>query len=130
MEAEDNKILRLAGREFRCIPKMPAGLLLDLSGGSSDPGGRVWQRFLDTLIVEDERDDLREWLYSPDGPEWADFQSAMNVLMGEYLQRPTQRPSRSPVGGTPTEPLRRVVSLSPVQSAETKKSPRAGTRAG
>ena len=105
------KTLTLAGQTFRCIDKMPAGLMLDMAS-AEELGGKVFRRFISTIVEVEDQERLNTLLYAPNGPDWAEFEAAMLALVGEYSSRPTARPSSSPPGVVSTGQKLRAVSFS------------------
>ena len=121
-----SKILYFAGEEFRCIDKMPASVMLDFAGASTESTGMMWRGIIDTLLEADEPERFWALVYRKnDPPEWEEFEAAMARLIQEYTDRPTERPSRSPSGVESTGGESRAASSPRVVNL----SPKGGTQA-
>lgn len=127
--------LVLGKRRMRCIEVLPPGVIFDLAEGTHEGGTlkavAAFSRFLRAVVMPADQDLLREALYDTQPVlSYDELNEAAGGLVAEYTGRPTQRPSASPGGSTPTTGPSRVVSLSRATAAEGATSSTAGQPAG
>jgi hypothetical protein len=109
--------LELKGQKLRCIEQMPAGWLLDMADASERGGMQVlasYRRFIYGAVLPEETERLDALLHDTENPvSIDDLNEALGNLMVAYNERPLAPASLSPAGGNLSEPMQRVVSLTP-----------------
>lgn len=119
MDDKGTKIMKLGGREFRCVDVLPLGLVFDLAEAmDAEAGGfaaiAAMSKLTRTLVVPDERKELKKFLDSVENPiSFDDLNEALGEVLKQFgADRPTARSSRSSPSGGASGPGSKVVSLS------------------
>jgi len=108
--------LTVRGERFAAQETLPAWALMKLakSQGSGDAMQQVagLHDFLMAVLAASERDRFEQFMEAHSDVTFEELETAVGALMRAYTTRPTERPSRSPAGPTPSGGSSRVVSLS------------------
>jgi hypothetical protein len=110
-----SKILRLGGKELRCIETLPIGVMFDLAeameaGEMAAVAGM--SRTLRGIVVPDDRAALKAVLNNTETPVTFDeLNTALGGVLSNVVGRPTTPRSSSPPGPAATAPRSKVVSL-------------------
>ena len=108
--------LTIRDERFAAQDTLPAWALMKLakSQGSSDAMQQVagLHDFLMAVLAVAERDRFDRFMEQHADVTFEELETAVGALMQAYTTRPTERPSPSPAGRTPSGGSSRVVSLS------------------
>ena len=108
--------LTIRDERFAAQDTLPAWALMKLakSQGSSDAMQQVagLHDFLMAVLAVAERDRFDRFMEQHADVTFEEMETAVGSLMQAYTTRPTERPSPSPAGPTPSGGSSRVVSLS------------------
>ena len=108
--------LTVRGERFAAQETLPAWALMKLakSQGSGDAMQQVAgvHDFLMAVLATTERDRFERFMEQHADVTFEELETAVGALMQAYTARPTERPSPSPAGPTPSGGPSRVVSLS------------------
>lgn len=108
--------LTVRDERFAAQDTLPAWALMKLakSQGSGDAMQQVagLHDFLMAVLAVSERDRFERFMEQHSDVGFEELETAVGALMQAYTARPTERPSRSPAGPTPSGGQSRVVSLS------------------
>ncbi len=108
--------LTVRDERFAAQETLPAWALMKLakSQGSGDAMQQVagLHDFLMAVLVVNERDRFERFMEQHADVTFDELETAVGALMQAYTTRPTERPSPSPAGPTPSGGSSRVVSLS------------------
>ena len=108
--------LTIRGERFAAQDTLPAWALMKLakSQGSGDAMQQVAgvHDFLMAVLAVTERERFERFMEGCSDITFDELETAVGSLMQAYTTRPTERPSPSPAGPTPTGGPSRVVSLS------------------
>ena len=125
--------LTVRDERFAAQETLPAWALMKLakSQGSGDAMQQVagLHDFLMAVLAVNERDRFERFMEQHADVSFDELETAVGALMQAYTTRPTERPSPSPAGPTPSGGPSRVVSLSRGTVHEVEASSTAGVRA-
>lgn len=135
-ERQHDKVLRLKGRDLRCIPTIPLGLVFDLAEAMEGGGGNGMQavaayiRTIRAVVMPEDRPALKEVLDdSVDPITFDDLNNGLGELLKAYGQRPLGQRSASSAGRPTSGGTSRVVSLWPDKSRPVEQPSRDGRSA-
>jgi hypothetical protein len=112
------KVLKLGGRDLRCIPRIPLGQVFALAtameSGSEMTAVAQMSIFVKRIVLKEDQSILNEVLDddTETGVSFNDLNEAIGDLMVQYSNRPLGQPSSSQRGSEPTGGMRKVVSFS------------------
>lgn len=112
------RVLKLGGRELRCIPRIPLGLVFELAesmeSGSEMKAVAQMGRMLKAIVIKEDQTLLSEVLNdaSEKAVSFTELNNAIGDLMVHYSNRPLGQRSPSFTGSVPSGGTRKVVSLS------------------
>lgn len=125
--------LTVRDERFAAQETLPAWALMKLakSQGSGDAMQQVagLHDFLMAVLAPTERDRFERFMEQHSDVTFDELETAVGALMQAYTTRPTERPSPSPAGPTPSGGSSRVVSLSRGTVREAEVSSTAGAPA-
>ena len=109
-------VLTVRDERFAAQETLPAWALMKLakSQGSGDAMQQVagLHDFLMAVLALNERERFERFMEQHADVSFDELETAVGALMQAYTTRPTERPSPSPAGPTPSGGPSRVVSLS------------------
>jgi len=107
------KSIELNGVSLACIDALPPGIYLDLVEGFKGNIVVASIKFLQGVVIPEDRAKLDAVLYNTENVcPWPELSDVATKVLQEYSGRPTERPSDSPTGSESTGQTTRVVSFS------------------